>query len=67
LFLGLTGVFWGVEMVDAARRQFPDASAQALWLLLMLLTFVLGALIYHVVGRKQGSLFGNAEESEVSG
>ena len=51
-------VFWIIELVDVARRQFSDPTMKIVWLLIILLCHVLGALIYFFVGKPQGSLPG---------
>ena len=55
LGLALT-VFWIVELVDIARREFPDQNTKVLWLIVVLLFHGLGSLIYYFVGKPQGRL-----------
>ncbi len=56
LLLALPTVFWVVELVDAARRQFPDQSIKVIWLAVILFTRFIGAAIYYFVGKKQGTI-----------
>ncbi|MGI4789955.1 MAG: PLD nuclease N-terminal domain-containing protein [Janthinobacterium lividum] len=52
----LPTVFWIVELIDVIRRRFPDPSLKIVWVLVVIFTHFLGALIYYVIGRKQGTL-----------
>lgn len=59
LFLvALPTVFWIIELVDAARRQFSEPNLKIVWLLVIFFAHILGALIYYFVGKKQGILPG---------
>ena len=51
-------VFWIVELVDVARREFKDSNTKLLWVLVVALAHGLGALIYYFAGRPQGWLPG---------
>lgn len=51
-------VFWIVELVDVARREFKDSNTKLLWLLVVVLAHGLGALIYYFAGKPQGWLPG---------
>ena len=51
-------VFWIIELVDAARRQFNDDTTKVIWIVIILFTHVLGSIIYYFVGKKQGTLPG---------
>ena len=53
-------VFWIVEIVDVARREFKDSNTKLLWLLVVVLAHGLGALIYYFAGKPQGWLPGEA-------
>lgn len=54
LLLALPTVFWIVEFVDAARRQFPDQTIKVVWLVVIFFTHFIGATIYYFVGKNQG-------------
>ena len=57
LFLvALPTVFWIVELVDAARREFSEPNLKVVWLLVIFFAHFLGAVIYYFVGKKQGVL-----------
>ncbi len=59
ILLGLASfVFWIVEIVDVARREFRDPNTKLLWLLVVILAHGLGALIYYFAGKPQGWLPG---------
>ena len=49
-------VFWIVMLVDAIRRDFSDSTAKIIWVLVIVFTHLLGALIYYFVGRPSGRL-----------
>jgi hypothetical protein len=52
----LPSVFWLVELIDVLRRSFPEPSVKIVWVLVVIFTHFIGALIYYFVGRKQGTL-----------
>lgn len=57
LFLiALPTVFWIVELVDAARREYSEPNLKVVWLLVIFFAHFLGAVIYYFVGKKQGVL-----------
>lgn len=56
LFMALPTVFWIIELVDAARRRFPEPSVKIVWLFVIFFFPILGALVYYLVGKKQGIL-----------
>jgi len=59
ILLGLASfIFWIVEIVDVARREFKDSNTKLLWLLVVILAHGLGALIYYFAGKPQGWLPG---------
>ena len=59
IVLGLASfVFWVVEIIDAARRQWPDPNSKIIWLLVVVLLHGLGALIYYFAGKPSGWLPG---------
>lgn len=51
-----TTIFWVVMLVDAARREFTDSNMKLVWILVLVFTHLLGALIYCFVGRPMGRL-----------
>ncbi len=51
-------VFWVVEIIDAARREFTDPVTKLVWLLVIVLLHFLGAAIYYFAGKPQGWLPG---------
>jgi hypothetical protein len=56
----LFSVFWIIEIIDVARRQFADPNMKIVWLLIVILLHGIGALVYYFVGKKQGWLPGEA-------
>jgi len=51
-------VFWIIEIVDVVRRQFQDPLLKIAWLLIIVFTHLIGALIYFFIGKQQGILPG---------
>ena len=47
-----------IEIIDAARRQWPDSNSKTIWLLVVVLGHGLGALIYYFAGKPSGWLPG---------
>jgi len=55
--IGIT-IFWIIEIVDAASRTFADPNMKIVWLLVIVLLGLPGAIVYHFVGKSQGYLPG---------
>ena len=53
-------VFWIAELIDVARREFPQPVMKVVWLLILIFSHGIGALLYWLIGRKQGYLPGEA-------
>ncbi len=51
-------VFWIVEIIDVARREFAEPNTKIIWLLVVVILHGLGALIYYFAGRPHGWLPG---------
>ncbi len=51
-------VFWIIEIIDVARRQFPEPNTKTIWLLVVVLGHGLGALVYYFAGKPLGWLPG---------
>ncbi len=58
-----SAVFWIVEIVDVARREFPQPNMKIVWLLVVFFLHGLGAIIYYFVGKPTGWLPGQAPPS----
>lgn len=62
LFIAALGVaatvFWIVELIDACRREFPDPNTKLVWILVLIFSHGVGALVYFFVGKPQGWLPG---------
>jgi hypothetical protein len=48
-------IFWAIMLVDAIRRDFSDSTMKLIWVLVILLTQFVGALIYCFFGRSMGT------------
>lgn len=56
LMVGLVGLvfgFWLWALVDCLKREFPG-NEKIVWVLVIILLHVLGAVIYLAMGRQQG-------------
>ena len=53
-----SAVFWIVEIIDVARREFPQPNTKTLWLLVVVLGHGIGALVYYFAGKPSGWLPG---------
>jgi hypothetical protein len=42
-------VFWIMMIVDVAKRQFPKPDDKTLWVLVVVLAGIVGAIIYYVI------------------
>lgn len=62
LTIALT-IFWIVEIIDVARREFPDPNTKILWLLVILFTHPIGTIVYYFAGKPQGTLPGQFPRS----
>ena len=63
ILLGVASfVFWIVEIIDVARRQFPDPNAKTIWLLVVVFLHGLGAVIYYFAGKPSGWLPGETPQ-----
>ena len=55
LIVGATAL-WVVALVDVMKREFPGENDKLIWVLLVVLTGWIGALIYWFVGREKGTI-----------
>lgn len=49
-------VFWIMMLIDAAKREFPNENDKLIWILVIVLVGVIGAIIYYFVGKQTGNL-----------
>ena len=47
-------VLWIFMLIDLAKREFKGKDEKIVWILILVLTGVIGAFIYYFYGRKQG-------------
>ena len=45
-------VFWIIMIVDVVKREFKQENDKILWVLIVILTGIVGALIYYFVVKK---------------
>ena len=55
IFICMT-IFWAMELVDIARRDFSEPSLKVAWFLLVFFLYFAGALAYFLIGKKQGTI-----------
>src|SRR6185437_2122723 len=61
LALGLSiaaTVFWIIELIVVCRREFSDQNTKLLWILVLVFSHGIGAIVYFFVGKQQGWLPG---------
>lgn len=46
-------VFWIFMIVDVAKRKFKDENDKVVWILIVVLTGIIGALIYYFVIKRK--------------
>ena len=51
----LSFVFWIWMLIDCLQREFADGTEKIVWVLVLIFTQVLGAIIYFFVGRPRGA------------
>jgi hypothetical protein len=49
-------ILWIMALVDVLRRQFPDPNTKIIWLLVIIFVHGIGAILYFLIGRNQGTL-----------
>lgn len=47
-------VVWIWAIVDCAQREFPQQETKIVWILVIVLVGIIGALVYLIAGRPQG-------------
>lgn len=52
-------VFWIVELVDCLRREFKDPTEKVVWVLVIILMHLVGAIIYWSMRKSRGTLPGD--------
>ena len=53
IFIALAaGIFWLKTVVEIATGKFKDDTSKIVWLLVVLLTGIIGAIIYVIAGRQ---------------
>lgn len=52
--LALLG-FWIWALVDCLQRDFPEPLYKVMWVLVIIFLQVLGAILYVIIGRSQGT------------
>uniref|UniRef100_A0A7C3ELS0 Cardiolipin synthase N-terminal domain-containing protein n=1 Tax=candidate division WOR-3 bacterium TaxID=2052148 RepID=A0A7C3ELS0_UNCW3 len=46
-------VFWGWTLIDILTKETDEKGQRVLWAIAVLLTYVIGAVLYHVVRRTE--------------
>jgi len=49
----LSTVFWILMIIDVAKRKFKNDNDKILWILVIVLTGIIGALIYYFVVKRK--------------
>lgn len=53
---GLGFVLWLWALIDCIRREFSNPNDKILWIVLILLLWLIGPILYLIVGRKKGTI-----------
>jgi hypothetical protein len=57
--LGLVGiVLWIWALIDVIKREFSNPNDKIIWIIVILLIWIIGPLIYLIAGRKKGHIPG---------
>lgn len=59
LWIGIVGlgfVLWLWALIDCIRREFQNPNDKILWILAILLLWLIGPIVYLIVGRKKGTI-----------
>ena len=54
--IAAASAFWVTALIDLLKREFPGENEKLIWVLVVVLTGLIGALIYWYTGRDKGSL-----------
>lgn len=55
---GLGFILWLWALIDCIRREFTNPNDKILWIVLILLLWLIGPILYLIVGRKKGTIPG---------
>ncbi len=58
LLVAASFIIWIYALIDTATRHFTDPNAKLIWILVIIFTHLIGAIIYLAIGRSQGSKAG---------
>lgn len=53
-------IIWIWALIDVIRRQFTNPSDKTLWLIVVIILGVIGAIVYLIAGRSKGTIAGQA-------
>jgi len=59
IWLGIIGlaiasfVFWIMMIVDAAKRKFPKSEEQIVWIVVLVVSGIVGAIVYYFLVKKK--------------
>lgn len=56
VFFGVGFIFWIWALIDVIRRQFPNQNDKTVWLIVVILLYWVGAIVYLIAGRKKGTI-----------
>ena len=58
LFVGVGFIIWIIALIDVIRREFDNPNDKTLWLIIVILLYWVGGLVYLIAGRKKGHIPG---------
>lgn len=53
---GLGFILWLWALIDCIRREFTNPNDKVLWIVLILLIWIIGPVLYLIVGREKGTI-----------
>jgi len=56
VFFGIGFFIWLWALIDVIRRQFPNQNDKTLWLIIVILLYWIGGVVYLIAGRKKGTI-----------
>jgi len=52
--LGL--ILFIVALIDVLKREFPNPNDKIMWILLIILLYLIGPILYMIIGKKKGTI-----------
>jgi prolipoprotein diacylglyceryltransferase len=53
VIIGAIVVFWALMLADVIKRKFPNENNKIVWMLVVILTGIIGAVIYYFMVKRK--------------